>query len=122
MVEEQNVVQQQNEISRSNKCSSLGTNFHPKKLKNIYKDLIELEYFLAEFVRKLLKRAFLQKRRNGIVYEKYDEISTCINNLIKELKNSGIIMVPTNKTNGYITIIPKNISQKYKNIQQRLLT
>ena len=37
-----------------------------------------------------------------MIHKKYDEISTFINKLIKVLKSSGKIMVPTNKTKRYI--------------------
>lgn len=42
-----------------------------------------------------------------MVYKKYNEASTFINSLIKDSKNFEIMIVPTDKTNGYITMNTK---------------
>ena len=83
----------------------LGTNFRSNKMKNAPKGSEEFEMFLDDFVREVLKRAFSQKKGDKEIHPRfppYKNISKFISDLIKECKDLECIMVPTDKTNGYV--------------------
>ena len=86
-------------------CLGLGTSFRSSQIKLAPKGIADLEYFLNNLARELLRRAFSQKKGDKEIHLKfplYEDVSQFISELIRDCKDLEYIMVSTNKINGYI--------------------
>ena len=102
------ILQKDSTFNHNNVClQGLGTNFQSSKLKNAPKGSNELECFINDLAKELLRRAFSQKKGEEEIHPKFplhEDISKFISDLIRDLKSTECMMVPTDKTNGYIVM------------------
>ena len=90
--------------------TGLGTKFKPDKSITAPKGTVELENFLADLAREILwKCVTLYNSRHSIynqdeLISERERLSRFIIELRKELKSNNTLMVPTDKTNGYVVM------------------
>ena len=94
------------DVLLEDKVKEVGTNFKPNKYITAPKDIVNLKNFLANITRDILIQSLKcnnnNNRTNTRSILEHSELSTLTEDLALQLESTNKVLVPTDKTNGFV--------------------